>query len=333
MARAMDYRNGSSGGNSNDLAKFYHNNYPTNSMSSNVYSNHSNGYPDPGLQPFGSLTMTAPSAPGLAPSVSISNASEFYDYENTFTSSTNSNFGINNLNLTNSNSNSNSRNNTSFNVNNPKKNLPIPPQPPNSNMNSLTKNFNINAPSYIPKNHYNLIAQSDYELLQTDNQKLKIELILKQQIIKNLSEQINKNDKLKSKKLAGIYDGQETIQLPINHLELYSNLFKKLSTKEQELQDVKSRLETLLVSYSITNTNPYYNSTFTKDGAFDEQELTHKILNKLQILQQENQTLLKLISFGNKSSLLIELNMLKQENKQLKEKLSQKENSKNASKI
>lgn len=320
MTVGNGYRNSISGGT--DFSNFD----MTGNISANIYTNHSSGNNNPtiprsvsftGEKSDGNLPMTSPGS-GIPHSISLSNTSEYYDYDtNTINSSSNSNFGLNNLTLTNSDT--NSRNTNSY-----KKNQVINSPPPNYKMNNLSKNFNINAPSYIPKNYYEQTNPSDYDVLQSDLQKLKVDLILKQQIIKNLTEQINQNNKNKSKILTSLYDSKEVITLSNNHLQLYSNLSKKLNLNQQELTETKTRLETLLLAYSITNTNPYYNSTFTKDGAFDEQELTHKILTKLQILQQENQTLLKLISFGNKSSLLIELNMLKQENEKLKEQLNHK---------
>lgn len=152
----------------------------------------------------------------------------------------------------------------------------------------------MNAPSYVPQPN-----------LVNDYNKLKSDLILKNQIIKNLVseiENLKKND------------------VVVNNITLYNNLAKKLKEKTLELEETNSRLEALVLVESL-------NTSITSNGSYDIQELSHKVITKLQLLQQENQTLLKLISFGNKSSLLVELNLLKLENEKLKTELEAKKKS------
>lgn len=229
---------------------------------------------------------------------------------------------------------------------------------PNSyyKMVSSSKNFNINAPSYVPRkyNAYDVSGQNynpqnynnqysyeikpkpndNSEIMQQEIQKMKMDIILKDQIVKNLTDQIKQYNKSKSKALDDLYNidvhkeennTESNVSVPTNHYDLFRKLSREYTSKCEELTETKERLEAILVAYSITNTNPYYNTTFTNDGAYDEQELSHKIICKLQLLQQENETLLKLISFGNKSSLLVEIGLLKQENESLREKLNKME--------
>ena len=51
---------------------------------------------------------------------------------------------------------------------------------------------------------------------------------------------------------------------------------------------------------------------------YDVEELSHKLVHRLTQLQQENENLLKIISFGNKTNLLIEIGLLKHEIELLK---------------
>ncbi|KAK6462032.1 hypothetical protein DFJ63DRAFT_318886 [Scheffersomyces coipomensis] len=166
--------------------------------------------------------------------------------------------------------------------------------------------------------------------MKEDYKQLKVDLILKNQIIKNLTDQLSLISKLKTKSLTEVMNTTSSttnngIKLAKNHYQLFQDLSRTLQEKTIELEETKSRLEAILVSLTVTNNSN--NSSFIKQGQYDEQELSHKIISKIEGLTNENETLLKLISFGNKSSLLIELGLLKRENNSLKEKLQKYENS------
>lgn len=53
---------------------------------------------------------------------------------------------------------------------------------------------------------------------------------------------------------------------------------------------------------------------------YDVEELSHKLLYKMNQLHTENDELVKMVSMSNKSSLLVEIGMLKQQVAELKEK-------------
>jgi len=148
----------------------------------------------------------------------------------------------------------------------------------------------INAPSYIP--YYR--KDDSFEMLQEDYNKLKGELILKNQIIKNLTDQISIMTKT---------DQPPTFMAPKNHYQLFQDLLKTLQEKSTELQETNQRLEAVLVANSEN---------------YDVEELSHKLVHRLTQLQQENENLLKIISFGNKTNLLIEIGLLKHEIELLK---------------
>lgn len=110
--------------------------------------------------------------------------------------------------------------------------------------------------------------------------------------------------------------GDSRIRMPNNYYQLFKDLTRTLNERTQELEDTKSRLEAIVVGLVMNK-----GSSITTDGTFDPQELAHRITAKLSTLHSENQTLLRMVSRGNKQSLLVELGMLKSENKLLREKL------------
>ncbi|CCE79547.1 Piso0_001619 [Millerozyma farinosa CBS 7064] len=203
--------------------------------------------------------------------------------------------------------------------------------------NANNSSMNINAPAYVPYN-YNQGHQatekahekSNFELydksslqnfaLSQDNkdemteelESVKVDLILKDQIIKSLTDQLNalKNNKNQKSTPANSF------KVPLNYYELFKDLTTSLKEKTSELEETKERLEAIVVALSMNN-----QQTITANGQFDEQELAHKMITKLTLLQTENENLLKMISSSNRSSLVIELGLLKNENAQLKEKL------------
>lgn len=163
--------------------------------------------------------------------------------------------------------------------------------------NKYLKNTMINAPSYVPSNlNYNkqYYTNDSFETLQEDYNKLKGELILKNQIIKNLTDQINMMSK-----------NEGNFKMPKNHYQLFQDLLKTLQDKSIELQETNQRLEAVLVANNLSDN-------------YDVEELSHKLIHRLSQLLQENENLLKIISFGNKTNLLIEIGLLKHEIQQLK---------------
>lgn len=149
---------------------------------------------------------------------------------------------------------------------------------------------------------------ADDDDLKEEVQKLKNELILKNQMIKNLTDQINVM--IKNKNNRGYYETKEddtrSYKLPQNHYQLFQDLSKTLQEKCQELDDANQRMEIILVANHHTG--------------YDVEELSHKLLYKMNQLQTENDELVKMVSMSNKSSLLVEIGMLKQQVAELKEK-------------
>lgn len=118
---------------------------------------------------------------------------------------------------------------------------------------------------------------------ETDQvEKLKLQLSLKTQIINNLKKKIETD--------VGVNE---------NFYKIYKETVDKLQEKDSELTRTKEILETLMASLTLNS------------GKLDEQELTHKIINKIKCLTLENDKLLKMISESSKLSLLVEIGMLK----------------------
>lgn len=159
------------------------------------------------------------------------------------------------------------------------------------------------------------------QLGMPDNQEqlanLRTEIVMKNQIIKNLSEQLTEARKIKA---CPHLCSKGDFTVPKNHYELFNDLSDALKKKTAELEDTKERFEALAVALAMDN-----QKSISLNGQFDEQELAHKIVTKLSVLQSENDNLLDMISSSSKTSALVELRLLQNENRQLKEKLKSKE--------
>ncbi|GEQ72535.1 hypothetical protein JCM33374_g6222 [Metschnikowia sp. JCM 33374] len=112
----------------------------------------------------------------------------------------------------------------------------------------------------------------------------------------------------------------DSIRLPKNYMQLFRDLTRTLNERTQELKETKSKIEAIIVGTVMNKDNSvdYYET-------FDAQDIAHRITNKLSVLQTENEALLNMVSYSNKQSLLIELGLLKNENKVLREKLEKVE--------
>lgn len=151
---------------------------------------------------------------------------------------------------------------------------------------------------------------------------LQMELNFKTLVNKTLSEKLKAftiNDEAESSVTS---PGERRIRMPNNYYQLFKDLTRTLNQRTQELEDTKSRLEAIVVGLVMNK-----GGSVSTDGTYDPQELAHRITTKLTTLHQENQTLLKMVSRGNKQSLLVEMGMIKSENQLLREKLEKLEKS------
>lgn len=146
---------------------------------------------------------------------------------------------------------------------------------------------------------------------------LKLDLAFKDQVNKSLSEKL----KLLKVDLPPTKDespGNSLISMPKNYYQLFKDLTHTLNERTAELDETKSRLEAIVVGLVMTK-----ESSISTNGTFDAHELAHRITNKLSVLQSENEALLRMVSYSNKQSLLIELGLLRSENKAMRSKLKE----------
>lgn len=163
---------------------------------------------------------------------------------------------------------------------------------------------------------------------EDETQKLRVELILKNQIIKNLTDQLSSLNRAQPRiqnesSWSGAEPQSQTLQVPSNHYQLFIDLSQTLQNTNEELEDTKARLEAFVVAAAL---NPGNSSTV--NGRYDEQEMTHRIVGKMAMLQQENERLLTMMSYGNRTSLLVEVGVLRQAIKALQEANAEKEQTK-----
>ncbi|KAM9897992.1 hypothetical protein OXX79_006563 [Metschnikowia pulcherrima] len=190
----------------------------------------------------------------------------------------------------------------------------------NRSLSSDAKGNSENYVDKVPKPSFTgtpSFDSSDSETIEM----LKSELLFKNQV----------NDSLKNKlKYLSIEEepsfpedesrlGEQMI-LPKNYMQLFKDLVRTLNERTQELKDTKSKIEAIVVGAVMTKDNSveYYE-------AFDAQDIAHRITNKLSVLQSENEALLNMVSYSNKQSLLIEMGLLKNENKILRDRLGKEE--------
>lgn len=168
---------------------------------------------------------------------------------------------------------------------------------------------------------YEHSGDKEFERLKVKLQSLQIDLNLRNQVIENLSELITLHSNERNLTvMSSRNDG--FIDIPSNYLQLFQNMNKDLKAKTLELDQTKKRLEAIITSMSM---NPQ-KSVRIYNGEYNEEDVAHKIVKKLSILQQENDSLLEMISSGNKMSLIIELGILRDENERLKKELEIKQN-------
>lgn len=212
---------------------------------------------------------------------------------------TQSQFLSNQLNYFNTNTNSNTNNVTS----------------PNHNNHQFTSSFD---PRNLKKTitHELLTAEDE----QFDNESYRTKLQLKDIIISKLESELEKMKEFHDTVLKTKGNTQGDFEVPKNYEELYHKLVDKIQSTEAELNDTKLRLESLVTAISM-NPNP----TNYKNGRYDEQEVSHKIISKLKLLSEENEELSRMLSYGKSKEKDIEIALLRKQNNDLLEKVSKLE--------
>ncbi|CDO96213.1 unnamed protein product [Kluyveromyces dobzhanskii CBS 2104] len=201
------------------------------------------------------------------------------------------------------------------------KGIPSNNNPSSSSNNTVIMDNSVHAKS----SGFNTTFDDEAEA-PTDN--FKLELQLKETQIESLELEIKKlkrifnqgltfkqqeERKLKKSK-AFTYDSE--VEIPASLEVIFCKLSDSLKRKDQELQETKRRLEGIVTAVAL---NPS-NST-TKFGRYDEEALAHKMVTRLENLMKENEEMAKMLSYGRFKETSIELELLRKENQELKERI------------
>lgn len=164
----------------------------------------------------------------------------------------------------------------------------------------------------------NQSKSSDIDPPEIENYKTKIQL--KDIIISKLELELEKLKDFQNTILKTQNESSNSFEIPKNHEELYHKLVEKVRSTEAELEDTKTRLESLITAISMNSTS----SSF-KSGRYDEEEISHKIISKLKMLTEENDELSRMVSYGKSKEKDIEIALLRKQNNDLLEKVSKLE--------
>ena len=111
-----------------------------------------------------------------------------------------------------------------------------------------------------------------------------------------------------------------SFEIPKTHEELYIRLNEKLRSTQEELEETNLRLESILTAIALNPTQSVISS-----GRYDEEEVAHRIVTKLQLLTEENDEMAKMLSYGKSKEKDIEIGLLRKQNIELKEKITKLE--------
>ncbi|AET39905.1 Mum2p Ecym_5126 [Eremothecium cymbalariae DBVPG len=165
---------------------------------------------------------------------------------------------------------------------------------------------------------------------------LRLELQLKETQIESLEDEITKlksifnqgltfkqhEQQLQKRKLQQhtLDIDQTPVEIPTNLEIIFNKLATSLKRKDEELEDTRKRLESIMTAISLNPTN-----SVTRFGRYDEEALAHKMVVRLEMLTKENQEMAKLLSYGRSKETHIELELLKKVNHDLQRKVEQLE--------
>lgn len=146
-----------------------------------------------------------------------------------------------------------------------------------------------------------------------------LKLQLKDIVIAKLEAELEKEKEFQST-LSMSLKNNESFEIPKNHEQLYNKIVEQLQATKKELNETKDRLEALVTAVAFSPNNSNY-----KNGRYDEQEVAHKIISKMQILTEENEEMSKMLSYGKSKEKDIEIGLLRKQNTELREKITKLE--------
>lgn len=149
---------------------------------------------------------------------------------------------------------------------------------------------------------------------------MRLEFQIKETQIETLEQEVQTLKNLLEAQTKTSVNSTTTI-IPNSVEEIFISLSKSLEKKEEELKESKNIAESLITAITLNPTN-----NITKDGRYDPETIAHKLMNRLEILTNENKEMGKMLSYGRSQEMSIQMNLLTVENIELKEKITQLEN-------
>lgn len=178
----------------------------------------------------------------------------------------------------------------------------------NSNINQTNQSFT----PLTTAGSYNYTTTSTQEM-----DELNMQLKIKESQIESLENEIVRLQESLNV-VNDINVGSIPAKIPTSLNEVFVELSLKYNSTVQELEETKLRLESLITAMTLNPTN-----SVTNNGRYDELEISHKILIKMENLKKENEELMKQMSFGKVKQMDIQMNLLQLENEKIKSENAQ----------
>lgn len=166
-----------------------------------------------------------------------------------------------------------------------------------------------------------MTVRSDSDPGERDISRLRSELAVKEQVIKSLTGEMEAMKEARRILLFSLGkhqfdDSPGSLTLPEDYKQLFLDTYKVLQKTKTDLTQTKDMLEAILVGIAMGGGQ----GLPTNSGQHDPQELGHKIVTKINMLQNENDNLFRMLSLGNRQGLLAEIAALREQRDTLKKK-------------
>lgn len=112
------------------------------------------------------------------------------------------------------------------------------------------------------------------------------------------------------------------LEVPQNAEQIVKRLSSSLRSKDNELMETKSALESILTALALDPTN-----SVTKYGRYDAEALAHKMVTRIETLTKENQEMAKMLAYGRAKEMQIQLLLSQMKNKELTKMISETQGS------
>lgn len=195
--------------------------------------------------------------------------------------------------------------------------MPLLPSTPYTStpISTSTSANQINNNNYLAKATADGKAAGEPSKVET----LTLELAVQDEVNKSILKKLKALKLDKPETTSNKACNSSSIQMPSKYYQLFKDLTRTLNERNHELEETKTRLDAIMVGLVMEGS-----TNVTRDGTFDAQDLAHRITSKLCNLQSENDALRRMVSYSNKQSLLVELNLLREENAALRKTAEEK---------